>query len=410
MRPFLCSHCQHTVFFENSHCGQCGSTLGFVPADMGMAAFELPPLPGDGSATPVEWVRLDVSETAAPLRLRPCANRLDHGLCNWMLDADDGHTLCRSCRLTQVIPSLDNPVNLTHWTLIERAKRRLVFTLTGLGLAPEPKSGPGDKLGLAFHLLESLPGQVPVLTSHGEGLITLNIAEADDLHREAARVSMREPIRTLLGHLRHEVSHYLQQRYIDGTPAIEDCRAIFGDEREPYDVALQNHYVNGAPPDWPTRFVSAYASSHPWEDWAETCAHYLLVIDAVQTASSWGLQLSSPAAATHPTGEDVQQVPVEDLVLQHWLPVAQFLNAMNRSMGLPDSYPFLLPPLVLQKMATVQRLLSPASQALLPSSNAPLSGQASGNGRLQTPSENQITDRANDQINDTTDLGPARSG
>ena len=377
MTPFHCSHCQQTVFFENSHCGRCGSTLGFVPAEMVMAAFELPAAVDEGE-TSVNWLRLGApagqAADAPPVHLRPCANRLDHGLCNWMLDANDPHTLCKSCRLTQVIPALDNPVNAGHWTLIERAKRRLVFTLMGLGLTPEPKSAFGDPHGLAFHLLETLPGEAPVLTAHDSGLITLNIAEADDVHRETARVSMHEPVRSLLGHLRHEVSHYLQQRYIDGTPAMEECRAVFGDERAPYDAALQQHYANGAPADWPTRFVSAYASSHPWEDWAETCAHYLLVIDAVETATAWGLQLSSPAAATQPTEDEVQQLPVESLVLEHWLPVAQFLNAMNRSLGLPDSYPFLLPPLVLQKMATVQKLLAQAVQE--PSASTGQSGDA----------------------------------
>jgi hypothetical protein len=396
MKPFRCGHCQQTVFFENTQCGRCHATLGFVPGERAMAAFQAPE---DGSSD--GWARLAAAESdegsgekadppadgaPGPAKAavdgappdpaladaedapdatvwRACANRLEHGVCNWMLDPADDHRLCLSCRLTQVIPSLDNPRNLEHWGAIERAKRRLVYTLLMLGLTPRPKTGLDDKDGLAFHLLESLPGQAPVLTAHNDGLITLNIAEADDVHREATRISMHEPVRTLLGHFRHEVSHYLQQRYVDDTPGIDTCREVFGDERASYDEALKAYYAEGAPEDWHTRFVSAYASSHPWEDWAETCAHYLLVIDAVETASAWGLELSSAAAATHPVDPTVESVPVESLVLEQWLPVAQFLNAMNRSLGLADAYPYLLPPAVLAKMATVQRLLADSPRA-----------------------------------------------
>jgi len=57
-------------------------------------------------------------------------------------------------------------------------------------------------------------GCTPVLTSHCNGLITLNIAEADDAERERRRVKFHEPYRTLLGHLRHEVAHYYWDRLI----------------------------------------------------------------------------------------------------------------------------------------------------------------------------------------------------
>ena len=199
------------------------------------------------------------------------------------------------------------------------------------------------------------------MTGHNQGVVTINLAEADDVQREAARVSMNEPVRNLLGHLRHETAHYLQHRYVDGTPAIDTCRAVFGDERDPYGAALARYYDVGPPPDWHTRYVSAYASAHPWEDWAETCAHYLLALDAVQTATAWGLALDGPAF-TAPAADDPSDPPhVEDLVLRQWLPVAQFLNAMNRSLGQRDAYPYLLPPAVLDKMATVQRLLHAAA-------------------------------------------------
>ena len=362
MRPFACGQCGNTVFFENVGCGQCGALLGFSPALRRMLAFNPPP------PAPAAWqVQATGSSPAAGSLLRPCANRLVHSLCNWMLDAGDEQPLCRSCRLTVAIPNLQAPINLQRWRLFEQAKRRLVFTLLTLGLPPEaqPPAQAGmaaAPFGLRFQLLASLPGQPPVMTGHDDGLITLNLAEADDVLRETARVSLGEPQRSLLGHLRHEASHYLQQRYIDGQPAQQRCRELFGDERADYDQALARHYAQGVPADWQQHFVSAYASAHPWEDWAETCAHYLLVVDAVQTAAAWGLTLNGPVVAQPRQADGPAQAPVIDLVLHQWLPVAQFLNAMNRSMGQPDPYPYQMPDAVLVKMSLVQTLLREAAQ------------------------------------------------
>lgn len=361
MTPFQCTRCGNTVFFENTHCGRCDALLGYVPGERRMVSFDPPEAASDDAAPAPGWLRLD-GDDAGPQHLRPCDNRVVHQVCNWMLDEGDPGPLCVSCRLTQVIPSLEAAGNLGHWAAIERAKRRLVYTLVSIGLTPQPRGAPGVDRGLSFQLLESLPGGPPVMTGHEDGVITLNIAEADDVHREAARVAMGEPVRTLLGHLRHEVSHYLEWRYVEGTPAMARCREVFGDDTVDYASALQTHYTQGAPPDWPGRFVSAYASAHPYEDWAETCAHYLLVIDALETASAWGLQLDGPAPTRAADGADAQQ-PLDRRVLAHWLPLAQFLNAMNRSLGHADSYPFLLPPAVLDKMSLVQALLADAAAA-----------------------------------------------
>jgi len=356
MHTFSCGHCQATVFFENDRCLSCAAPLGFVPQRGLLLAFEAQAdTPPDGL-----WQAADGSPA-----LRPCANRHTAARCNWMLDSDepDGQTLCLSCRLTQVMPALDLADNGLRWQRIEQAKRRLMYTLLGIGLVPQPKQGPGDMQGLAFHLLQDQPGQAPVQTGHDNGVITLNVAEADDDLREALRVHLSEPTRTLLGHLRHETAHYLQYRWIDNTPAADLCRATFGDERADYAQALARHYAEGPPPDWAQHVVSAYASAHPWEDWAETCGHYLLVLDAVQTAAAWGMQLSGPTPAS-PQAPDVGPAPnVTQLVLQQWLPVAQFLNAMNRSLGRRDSYPYLLPPEVLNKMGVVQQLLRAAAEA-----------------------------------------------
>ena len=49
-------------------------------------------------------------------------------------------------------------------------------------------------------------------------------------------------------------------------------------------------------------FISSYATTHPWEDWAETWAHYLHMADALETAASIGLSLA-PRGANEPSLE-----------------------------------------------------------------------------------------------------------
>jgi hypothetical protein len=39
-----------------------------------------------------------------------------------------------------------------------------------------------------------------------------------------------------------------------------------------------------SPANWQKSFISKYATSHPWEDWAETWAHYLHIMDMLETA------------------------------------------------------------------------------------------------------------------------------
>lgn len=379
MTPFQCTHCQATVYFENVHCGQCGALLGFNPAQGRMLAYASSNS-ADATINPAAGAWYALQSSAAPPVIPatatsaaaqvPCQNRITHNLCNWMVDdAAQGHTLCRSCRLTRTIPDLTVEGNLARWARIEQAKRRLLYGLDRLGLAPQPRhaagAGPVDaERGLCFDLLGDVPGGEPVRTGHDNGVITLNIAEADDDHREAVRVRMGEPLRTLLGHLRHEVSHYLQFRHVAGDPDRNArCREVFGDETLDYAEALQTHYQQGPAADWPSRCISAYASAHPWEDWAETCAHWLLIVDAVQTAAAWGLTMNGPVDAEAPRLDQPSQIAAQDtqaLVLRQWLPVAQFLNAMNRSIGVHDSYPFLMPQPVLHKLDTVASLLGEA--------------------------------------------------
>jgi hypothetical protein len=334
MKTFYCDHCGSLVFFENVQCLKCGHTLGFLPDVQDLSALE-----------PVsnEWRAM--SATAKDRHYRLCRNGRDHQICNWYLPVEDQNDFCLSCRTTKIIPDLAAPGNLERWHKVEIAKRRLIYTLRRLqlSLAGQPQE---NRVPLQFSFLADLPGAPPVLSGHENGLITLNIAEADDPEREKRRVSLHEPYRTLLGHFRHESGHYYWDQLIANTPRLARFRELFGDETQNYSAALQKHYAQGAPADWQKQWVSAYASSHPWEDWAETWAHYLHIVDTIETAAGFGISL----APKHPAAQTMIADPKKvtrpetsfDAILKNWLPLTYALNSLNRGMGLPDLYPFVL--------------------------------------------------------------------
>ena len=309
MRIFACSNCRHTVFFENVQCLNCQKELGFAP-DQGMLA-----LPQEG--------------------LHKCRNYSEHNVCNWLTSQPGEY--CRACRLNRTIPDLDQPANLHRWWRLEVAKKRLVYSLVELQL-------PLDDLQFDF----LVPGPQPVLTGYSNGLITINAVEADDSTREKMRVDMNELYRTLLGHFRHESAHHYWTVLVQDLPAF---RQVFGDERQSYQECMDRHYQNGPPPDWQEQgFISAYASMHPWEDWAECWAHYLHMHDTLQTALEFGL--GRPERATF------------DDMVQDWSRLTFALNSINRSMGISDLYPFVLSKSVLEKLRWIHRLLEGAPRSL----------------------------------------------
>jgi hypothetical protein len=209
-----------------------------------------------------------------------------------------------------------------------------------------------------------------VVTGHANGLITISLAEADDAERERQRHRMAEPYRTLLGHFRHEIAHYYWSRLIAGSPRLQEFRGLFGDEREDYAAALQRHYANGPPADWPTHFVTAYASAHPWEDFAETWAHYFHMIDTLEIAHAFGLTVRPRLSkgADMATRIDFDPYHAEmDRIIEAWLPLTFAVNSINRSMGLPDLYPFVLAPTVIAKLTFVHdRIRAQADRAETP--------------------------------------------
>jgi hypothetical protein len=355
-RAYRCQ-CGRPVFFRNSQCLACGAPLGYLPE-----AGALVPLEPAGEAG--LW-RLFGGGDEAPA-WRRCAN-FGSAACNWMVGAGDAHALCRSCRLNRVIPDLSLPANVLAWTHIELAKRRLVSQLLALGLPLKPKSD-DEAQGLAFDFLAPTPAAPRVMTGHADGVITLNIEEADDATRERIRAAMREPYRTLLGHFRHEVGHYYWDRLVRDAGWLAPFRELFGDEQQDYAAALKANYEQGPPADWPQRFVSAYASMHPWEDWAETWAHYLHIRDTFDTALSFGIQARAQDRRAQPFARDDLWHPDDpgaerflDL-LHSWIGITAVMNEMSAAMGHQDYYPFVLPRAAVAKLHFIHCVVSQARQ------------------------------------------------
>lgn len=212
--------------------------------------------------------------------------------------------------------------------------------------------------GLVFDFLEDTVDQngnlQPAMTGHENGLISLRVAEADDVTREIARQQMNEPYRTLLGHFRHEVGHYVWDRLVRDGGRLEEFRSAFGDERDDYQAALQRHYENGPPAGWPENYVSAYAATHPWEDFAESFAHALHIVDTLETARAFGLMLDD--ASLEPLGDPYRCASGKRLA-DAWVPLTLAMNAIHKSMGQRDFYPFVLTPEIIRKLDFVLGLL-----------------------------------------------------
>ncbi len=387
MRIFHCDHCNNPVFFENTLCGKCGHKLAYLP-DLKVVASLDPVMvnggpPPEPAAPPANGVNTTVLADPSPTdttsittahlwsspierangrQYRLCKNYVQDGVCNWAVPAEDPHDYCSSCRLTRVIPDLSVPGNLHAWARLENAKRRVVYQVMEFGL-PLTNRNDNPAEGLAFDFLSDPISGPRVLTGHDNGVITLNVIEADDVERERLRVSMREPYRTLVGHFRHEIGHYYWDRLLKDSDRLDAFRELFGDERLDYAQALQAHYTNGPDPKWRETHVSAYASVHAWEDWAETWAHYFHMTDTLETAAACGLSLN-PDRADEPQMDKPAKHRANDQtfeeIIGNWFPLTYVLNALNRGMGLADAYPFVLPPPTIDKLRFVHETICKA--------------------------------------------------
>lgn len=363
MKVFHCDHCDALVFFENVQCVNCGHALAFLP-DLGVVG-SLEAAPVDTAAghtldntAPPGWV--SPLPQAQGRKYRLCANYTNHDICNWALTEDDTEALCLSCRLTTIVPDVNDPQQRAAWYKLEVAKRRLVYSLMELQLPLQTKvEAPAQGLAFAFIVPSTAPDATSVMTGHDGGLITINTAEADDAQREHLRNQLHEPYRTLLGHFRHEIGHYYWDRLIAGTERLQPFRELFGNEELDYGAALKQHYATGAPADWQDHFVSTYATSHPWEDWAETWAHYLHMFDTLETAAACGLTLK-PRRADEPTLQALHAAAATsdfDRMIESWFPLTYALNSLNRGLGQGDAYPFVLSATAIEKLRFVHETI-----------------------------------------------------
>lgn len=324
MKAFSCGVCGNALYFENSICVSCGTRLGFSRSEQSIV-----PVDAAGEYLDADSVTWHVCQN---LRLSGCT---------WLTDVPDG--ACFSCRLTRTRPHDEDVVGLKAFKVAEEAKRRLIVDLDARGFPIVPRSEDNEN-GLAFDLLSSIDRDVT--TGHESGIITLDLAEGDDAHREKVRAELDEPYRTLLGHFRHEIGHYTEWQHVRGE-LIDQARELFGNEEQSYADAIERHYSEGPPDGWEQRYISVYATMHPFEDFAETFAHYLHISDTIETAVAHGL-------ASLDTARELASF--RDLVVQVWMPLSIALNQINRSMGKGALYPFVIPSPVLDKLQFVADL------------------------------------------------------
>lgn len=353
MKLFRCDHCGTIIYFENVVCESCGHALGYWHETSMMLSLEA----AESCFT---------APALANQRFVYCANA-QHGACNWLVAHEPGgDPYCRTCRHNGLVPDISDPANLARWQVIERAKKRLFYSLLRFRL-PLATRNQDPVHGLSFQFLNEEAAPAPVMTGHDNGVITLALKEADDAAREYRRTQFNEPYRTLLGHFRHEIGHHFWDILIGGQPQKLDAfRALFGDETADYAAALQHYYEAGAPPGWQAAFISAYATAHPWEDWAETWAHYLHITDTTEMAAAFGVRLDPGVDLTGELATRIDFDPYRlagiDELIEHWVPLASLINNLNRAVGQHDAYPFVLTPPVVDKLAFIQQLVREAGQ------------------------------------------------
>jgi len=349
MKLYTCSNCQNLLYFENTVCLNCMHSTGFEPGTLSM--ISLVPA-GDGSFT-------DFNNPASGFRY--CSN-YGYGTCNWLVPVNRNEEFCIACELNRTIPDLSIEQNRLRWNKIEIAKHRLIYSLLRLGLPVIVKNSIDDN-GLVFDFMADEPEKERVTTGHDTGVITLNIEEADDDVRMRNLMNLGERYRTLLGHFRHEIGHYYWDLLISGQEPLQQFRTVFGDETVDYTKALESYYINGAPLNWMANFISPYATSHAWEDWAETWAHYLHMMDTLETAYSFGIRvmprpLQYEESVKASISEDPYEIRDFDQIMQLWLPLCFAVNSLNRSMGHQDFYPFVISQAVAKKLAVIHRFCS----------------------------------------------------
>jgi len=353
MRGFACPVCHGFISFESRRCPTCETNVGFhLPTDSMVAVDD-----GSAAVAGQRWLRCNQSSNLA---------------CNWLVPEDgDAHTRgrCFADSLIRREPAADDTLAREKLIPTATALRRLVWQLFDLKLPVAPWWQTDG--GLAFDLLSSYTTGEKVLIGHANGVITIDVVESLDAYREQLRVRLGEPYRTLLGHFRHEVGHYYQNILVETEPGalryLAECRSLFGDERISYSDEVARHYKFGAPEGWQSRFISEYATMHPWEDFAECFAHYLHITDTIDTAREAGMVLHADRVRySAPRDvvplESYDDEPVERL-LYDWKWMSLAFNRINASMGKHPLYPFEIPPPVIGKIGFVHKVIRDTARA-----------------------------------------------
>lgn len=310
MQVFHCPACGQRVYFENLFCA-CGAQLYYEPEAREM------------------W------NDAAP-----CANR-ETIQCNWA--AIPGAALCRSCTMSAVLPALNVGVNQMLLARAERAKRWVLANLSNWKWFTDADQGTRPRFQM---LSENTGGQrtEQITMGHAGGNIVINVTEADELIRVQRQHQLGEQYRSMVGHFRHELAHFLFDRLSlsDEFPAA--FRAVFGDERADYSAALQQHYADPKSPG--TGYITSYATAHPHEDWAETVAHLLHMVDFTDSFVSTGLMMDGVPQDYGPyRDEDTNRL----MTIASKVAIA--INDINRALDNSDLYPFVVTPQIRQKIA-----------------------------------------------------------
>jgi hypothetical protein len=344
MKTFECSNCNQPLHFETTRCDNCGNTIGYEDVNKQMLSFDSSKLQHQTSADFIDY--------------KYCKNKM-YDVCNWLIPKQSHQNFCEACELNRTIPNLNERKNFKKWKSLELAKHRLIYQLQKLQL-PLNRSKAKNDGGLCFDFIAKLDDP-KIMTGHVKGVITILLREADSVIREQTRKQLKERYRTLIGHLRHEVGHYYWDQLIyTNQQLLDSFRSVFGDERISYADALQHYYKNEPVKDWQNSFISKYATSHPWEDWAETWAHYLHIMDMVETAYYFNLHIS-PVNNPEPLATDVLQNPYQiedfDIIVRNFIPLTLAVNSMNRAMGIPDVYPFQISGNMVHKLKFIHKML-----------------------------------------------------
>lgn len=315
MQIFHCPACSRRVYFDNLGC-TCGQKLVFNPDTQSMSS--------DGPT---------------------CTNREKIG-CNWA--ATDGQ-FCRSCAMTETVPDIELPKNVDLWAQTEAAKRWMLANLARWGWFGATDGGTRP----VFQLLaeKTSEGKEQVIMGHADGEITINVSEASPVILARRRAALGELYRTMVGHMRHEMAHFLFLRLSEDGQFLNDFRNLFGDERADYGAALEQHYKNPLPGG--QTHITSYATSHPHEDWAETTAHLLHLVDLLDSAQASGMRFEGGPMDPF----DAYACGDTETLIRMAVDATLAINHVNRALDLPDLYPFILTEPVKTKLALAHRYL-----------------------------------------------------